>query len=433
MKLKLILFIYGLLLVVTSIFINNIILLISIFYIYALSIIFTYCRGTLSDPRILILGLFVFYSTFFPLRVYILEHSILPLDFDIILITLKYNFFALFVMTTVFNLVIKEQSKNKLKEFFIKNHKYDLHEEIIFYFLFSALIILSFMLANSGATSKIDLNSSSSVKGLSVFLFLMLTSATLMHVTRLEKNPIFDYKFQMFVILTIYFMLSTGERDIALRFLLLSLIIYYDKRQSASFILVISILVSIAFVVPILQSFKAILLTDVLVLKEFSFNMIFSNEFISAGRNFYALLFYGVEHDFNFFFNDIIRGLAPSFILPDDIVSTGAWFGREFRTENGFDGTSGWGFSLVAQGYLIGGSLGILFIMSLYSFVISALYNIRLKSIYWYVMYLLALASSIYVLRADFANFSSQVFKIGGLSMFYLFILSKLLNGKIKV
>ena len=154
--------------------------------------------------------------------------------------------------------------------------------------------------------------------------------------------------------------------------------------------------------------------------------LLLSNEFISASRNFYSLLLYGVEHNIYFLFNDIIRAFTPSILLPSlDIQSTGSWFNKIYRVENDFYGTSGWGFSIIGTGYLVGGWWGIILITSIYSFVLSILYNMRIKSVYWYVFYLLAFTTAIYVIRGDMANFLSQVFKIGGLSVFSLFIIHR--------
>ncbi len=154
--------------------------------------------------------------------------------------------------------------------------------------------------------------------------------------------------------------------------------------------------------------------------------LLLSNEFISASRNFYSLLLYGVEHNIYFLFNDIIRAFTPSILLPSlDIQSTGSWFNKIYRVENDFYGTSGWGFSIIGTGYLVGGVLGIILIISIYSFILSILYNMRVKSIYWYAFYLLAFTTAIYVIRGDMANFLSQTIKIGGLSVLSLFIMHR--------
>lgn len=83
---------------------------------------------------------------------------------------------------------------------------------------------------------------------------------------------------------------------------------------------------------------------------------------------------------------------------------------------------------MIGTGYLVGGWWGIILITSIFSFVLSILYNMRIKSIYWYVFYLLAFTTAIYVIRGDMANFLLQVFKIGCLSVLILYIAHQFLK-----
>jgi hypothetical protein len=205
-------------------------------------------------------------------------------------------------------------------------------------------------------------------------------------------------------------------------------LVFFDKNKKASFLVVILILLIIIFVIPISQAFKAVLLSGNINIGNIGLELILSNEFMSASRNMYSLLLYGVEHNISYFFNDILRAFTPSVLLEKfDISSTVAWFHNVYRIDNGFSGTSGWGFGLVAEGYLVGGMWGIALIISIYAFTIGKLYNMRYNSVYWYVFYLLSFVTSIYVIRADIANLLSQVFKIGGISVLLLYIAHKIM------
>jgi oligosaccharide repeat unit polymerase len=258
-----------------------------------------------------------------------------------------------------------------------------------------------------------------------------MTSIAIIRAIRLTTPIFFDIRLIAFFIFALFFMLLTGERDVFFRVIFISLLIYYDKKRNSNFFIVISLLIGVSIVVPISQSFKAILLSGEVNLNSIGLELILSNEFVSASRNFYSLLIFHVDHDISFFFNDILRAFIPSFFLKDlDINSTVSWYHNEFRMRNGFGGTSGWGFGLVAEGYLIGKTFGIFFIMSFYALVIGILYNIRYKSIYWYIFYLLSYVTAIYVIRADIANLLSQVFKIGGFSVLILYFSHKLIENK---
>ncbi len=87
-------------------------------------------------------------------------------------------------------------------------------------------------------------------------------------------------------------------------------------------------------IIPISQGFKVVLLSGTININKNGLELL-SNEFISASRNFYSLLLYGVEHNIYFLFNDIVRAFTPTILLPSiDIQSTGSWFNKIYRVEN---------------------------------------------------------------------------------------------------
>ncbi len=256
-----------------------------------------------------------------------------------------------------------------------------------------------------------------------------MTTIAIIRAIRLKSNFLLDYKLIFFLFLCLFYMLLTGERDIFFRIGFILLIIYFDKKQNATFLKALLIISLSVLIIPISQGFKAVFLSGTININKEGLELLLSNEFISASRNFYSLLLYGVEHNIYFLFNDIIRAFTPSILLPSiDIQSTGSWFNKIYRFENNFHGISGWGFSIIGTGYLVGGWWGIILITSIYSFVLSVLYNLRIKSIYWYAFYLLAFTTAIYVIRGDMANFLSQVFKIGCLSVLILYIAHQFLK-----
>lgn len=161
-----------------------------------------------------------------------------------------------------------------------------------------------------------------------------MTTIAIIRAIRLKSNFLLDYKLIFFLFLCLFYMLLTGERDIFFRIGFILLIIYFDKKQNATFLKALLILSLAVLIVPISQGFKAVLLSGTININKNGLELL-SNEFISASRNFYSLLLYGVEHNIYFLFNDIVRAFTPTILLPSiDIQSTGSWFNKIYRVEN---------------------------------------------------------------------------------------------------
>lgn len=161
-----------------------------------------------------------------------------------------------------------------------------------------------------------------------------MTTIAIIRAIRLKSNFLLDYKLIFFVFLCLFYMLLTGERDIFFRICFIILIIYFDKKQNATFLKALLIISLSVLIIPISQGFKVVLLSGTININKNGLELL-SNEFISASRNFYSLLLYGVEHNIYFLLNDIVRAFTPTILLPSiDIQSTGSWFNKIYRVEN---------------------------------------------------------------------------------------------------
>ncbi|WP_379865413.1 O-antigen polymerase [Marinobacter sp. M5B] len=406
---------------------NSIFLLLLLFYAYAALVIYLNNNGTLSDPRLLLVGFFTFYSTFFAIRVYITGYSVLRIDEYLVALSLKYQLFGLVIFVVSLNFILFSEKKVfHVDDFYLSRPRKSLSsssEKMFFGFLIPLVFLSFYFTFQSGANSKIEANQLNPIKVISDFIFWVLIAIAALRAIRLKAGLIKDLWLCLFTLTCFFYLIVTGERDIFFRLIFILLVVHFDKKRNASFLFLLSLMLSVALLVPVTQAFKAVLLSGNLSLKSFGLFSIFSNEFISAGRNFYSLVLFGVEHSAEYLGNDILRAFLPSPIAVDlGVQSTGSWFGSHYRVENDFSGSTGWGFTLIGQGYLVGGFIGIAIISFIYALIIGTLYNYRTVSIYWYVFYLFALATSIYILRADLANLLSQTLKIGGLTVFGLFI-----------
>jgi len=418
---KLSVFILGVCLLSFTFYFDDVVFIDFLFLLYVLAVAF-FCSGPfLTDPRGLFLLIFYVYSVFFSLQVIFVGYTKFGIDLEYLAASLRIQFFSAIVMVTVFNLIIKDDSffRNKSKVIFERYREFTfLKNSEVLYFLFIAPLIFYgfYLILESGASSKREyLDSATKVQAFAYFASVIMIAV---FGIRLVKIPIFRFDFLIFTIFCtgLMFLLFNGERDVLFKLVLVYLIVFFDKKRFPVLFPSFLIILFAIFIVPSSQYFKSFFLNGEINFSRVGLDLLFSNEFTSAGKNLYSLVYFGVEQKFSFFYSDIMRAFTPSFFFSEiDVQSSGAWFNNTFRVVNDFSGTSGWGFTIVGNGYLVGGYSGVFCIMTIYAFVLSVFYNIRFKNIYLYVFYLLLFLVAIYVIRADLANYFSQAFKISGL------------------
>lgn len=218
---------------------------------------------------------------------------------------------------------------------------------------------------------------------------------------------------------------ATGERDYMFRSILLVMLILFSVKYHAKFryyYLLGSVFILI-LVLPATQSAKAFLISSSVSGAVFEVENIWKTEFASAGRNLLYLMERGVnDYHGETFIWDVKRAL--NFIFPDQL-STGMWFNQTLRTFFGDEGTSGWGFSLVAEGYINFGLIGPPILFLFLGLLSSGMYSHAARSQLKFIFYLCSIPVIIYVLRADLANYISLIFKINGFIVLVFYIASK--------
>lgn len=390
---------------------------------YSVFICFLCSGRSILDPRSLFLIMLTVYSVWFPLQVIIFGYEgPLKLNLDILLESIRLQVFGIVVFVLICTTLINEDKVYKLKSGLFRGlalgGKELLSEKIVYWPILFVILISLLATMAGGYTSKREILDSGSVfKVVGELSFYVLLVIVTLHTLRSGRKLV-TYKSLIVIFVGLGYFLLLGERDIFFRVSILAVLILVDRKNIPVFLSALFIVFLAIIIVPLSQEFKAVFLSgDISVTKQ-GLDLVFSNEFISAGRNVYSLMYYGVDHSLSFLFNDVQRAFIPSILMPEtDIQSTGAWFDSVYRVTHNFSGTAGWGFTIIGQGYLIAGYWGVFIVMSIIAMVISLLYKRCYKSEYWYVFYLIALTTYIYIIRADFANLLSQVFKIGGLSV----------------
>lgn len=393
-------------------------------YVYTLLVVGVNCRNGAADPRVFPLAFMAVYFTFFPLRAVFFGSGNLPFDENVLLESLSLQSVAMATFVVVSNIVTIDSKQCRPFTFFDADFASKSSERVLFILVLPFVLVPVILIMKSGASSKREiLDSLSAVKILSDLALLVVTVLVFLRAARIGKGFYFDVFIGGYLGLCLFYVLLTGERDILFKVLFGFLIIYYDQRRSFGFFKMLAIFSSLILIVPVSQYFKGVLLTGQVAFDRDGWDLILYSEFMSASRNFYSLLYFDVEQDLSFLLSDISRAFIPSMIIGDtNVQSSVAWFESVFRADNGFSGSSGWGFTIVGFGYIVGGLIGIVAIMVFYAWLLGSLYNLRWRSIYWYAFYILALAAFVYVIRADLANLLSLLFKISGSAMILVYL-----------
>ncbi|KZY46032.1 hypothetical protein A3732_08340 [Oleiphilus sp. HI0050] len=424
---------YVLMLLAVSFLADNVVISVVCIVAFYLYILTNANDGTLSDPRSLFLGFFVLYSVVYPLRVEFTGLSLLPIERSLLVDTLNYHFIAMIMIFTVIS-IFRINQEDSRASFFSGNwggRNSTLTSELVLWVPLLSIVffgILTFI--TSGASSKRELVDGGggihAITEFSVLFAVLIFSFRAVRLVRVGKPLLRDIPILFFCCVMLLNMLASGERDILFRSLLMLFIIILDASRKATGKVVFSLIFGAFLLVPVSQAFKSVLLTGSINFNAAGLELLLSNEFMVAARNFYSLLYFDVEHSAFHLVTDLIRAIFPSFLLGEDITSTVVWFHNVFRVENGFPGSSGWGFGIIAQGYLVGGVGGVVFIGALLGGVLVLSYNRRFNSIYCYVFHVVVVMTSIYVMRADLTNLISQLVKVNGLFLALLYLFHKL-------
>ncbi|MCO7622419.1 MULTISPECIES: hypothetical protein [Pseudomonas] len=427
---KLLVFWFGVMALASIFLFESLVSIVAIIYLYVAVVVGVNCKNGAADPRVFPLSFMAVYFTFFPLRAYFFGAGNLPYDETVLIASLKLQFLAIFVFVSVSNIFISNARQENENLFSAACYKNTTSEQVLFVCVLPFVIVPVLMILNSGASSKREILAVFSfAKFISDFGLLVITVLVFFRAVRIGRLFYLDLGVLLYVLFCLFYVLLTGERDILFKVIFGFLIIYFDQRRSFSFVKMLGIFGGLVFVVPVSQYFKGVLLSGGVNFDRVGWDLILYSEFMSASRNFYSLLVFDAQQDLTFLIQDIMRAFVPSILVGDTgVQSSVSWFENVFRPEHGFEGTSGWGFTIVGFGYIVGGIGGIILIMTFYAWLLAVLYSYRWASLYWYSFYILALAAFVYVLRADLANLLSMLFKISGLSVLIIYFFHGLIK-----
>lgn len=121
-----------------------------------------------------------------------------------------------------------------------------------------------------------------------------------------------------------------------------------------------------------------------------------------------------------FSYTQVLKDIKRIFIGSTE--STLGWFNDKFFSYT----KTKYGFTLVGEGYVIGGILGIVVIFLIIGVLIRFLYHMSSKNIYYKTLYICSIPRIIYAIRADLTNIFSPILKHIILTLLVIFIVQKL-------
>lgn len=345
---------------------------------------------------------FCLYSVSYPLLCQIGIYSKYFYNKEIIF----YQLLAIFIVTIIIG-------TNKNKKLNIDNLQKDFStlgiiNKILYSFIIIAVFLGTLFVSNGGYTGKDDVYANGGffiniIFRLPLVLTIIYTIFVILYFHKINKLP---WKNIIIVGVSLLSLtLFSGERDFLFRFIMINLFIFWYIRK-INLKKIIVLLPALASIIPISAAFKYYFTRGVVYNQDLSIiNSFLAGEFESSAKNLQLLINN----------KDITEGiLGYQQILLDFIsvfdtsmISPSNWFNRTFYPWS----KSQYGFSLVGEGYVIGGTLGIVLLFVIIGLLIKMFYIRAHKNIYWISGYFYFITVVIYSFRGDLGTILSALIK----------------------
>jgi len=362
------------------------------FWLYSISYPILYCTGNLDAWLIKKAG--------YPDKVIFLEWAALSV-------------FLLIVSPSTLSYTLK-----KNKTFLLAK------ANIILYMVMYVIIIMAIIsISQSGYVHKSEIYASHNflyrIAFISIYLLLTFYVLMCLHY----KNNRWHIKLLTYATfaLTLQLSMYTGERDIFFTYLLLTIFILYlfgtIKKYHFLFLVPLGVLI-----LPISNIYKSFFLTHKSgnIFSAGFIKQFFDSEFRAASTNVQILLNNANHVKGVFSYDQIFKDIQRVFI--SNTESTLGWYNDLFFSYT----KTGYGFTLVGEGYVIDELLGIIVLFIIIGIFVRCLYQLANKNIYMKTLYIYSIPNVIYSIRADLTNIFSPILKHIILALVVIFIIQKL-------
>jgi len=222
-------------------------------------------------------------------------------------------------------------------------------------------------------------------------------------------------------------LLVVGERDVILKVAIGAIFFSHLFYKRVSKVKLIAIGAGLLILISMLQNLKSVFVkSGVTLVNEQPFiYQVLGGEFISASRNLNTLLINSDRWDF-FMGQTFLWDIQVAFFNGSN--STLGWFNRTFYPELVSRG-GGNGFTVVGEGYMNFGLIGVILVFAFIAFVLKFIYYKATNNVLWLVIYVAAVPIFVYLNRADLANLYAQVSKHIILPLLIIYLSKVFLEG----
>lgn len=290
-------------------------------------------------------------------------------------------------------------------------------------FLLFAVLLICVMLV-----SRLDIANKSELVNNQYFSFRIATYATRfatlfsgMYIVNTHKDTRLNSIVYLLGFAIVFFSLFTAERDAIFRYLLVIICALFTtdriNRKKIPLVLALGVII-----ILLMTYFKYFFVRGEVrdSYQEQSLIMNFlSSDFTAAGENMQVLLnnpWTKSVSNLSLMITDII---SP-FVLGLETFNIGTWFNDTF-----YFGSYSRAFTLLGQGYVMGGAFGVVILFGVVGFFVRYLYKKASKNIYWLSAYLFLIPTVVSSFRGSLNTIFVTMFRIAGFGLFsYLVIRS---------
>lgn len=228
------------------------------------------------------------------------------------------------------------------------------------------------------------------------------------------------------IIYTLGALMILGERDYLLRVFLGAVFLYHVLVKPISKKMIVAIASLVLLSIPLLGNMKNAAFGEREITQESSLiGEILGGEFITASRNLQNL----IAHE-NLLWT---RFNGETFLWDAKMIlfqgmSPGAWYNQVFFPHL-LNVGGGNGFTLVGEGYMNFGAIGVILLFSLLALFLKYLYKKTETSLVWLVIYISSIPIVIYSVRADFGTVLTQFSKHIVIPIVVIFVVRQVILG----
>jgi oligosaccharide repeat unit polymerase len=235
-------------------------------------------------------------------------------------------------------------------------------------------------------------------------VFLMLYAVNLTIQGLLEKKldmSLFLGTFGITGLITFF----SGERDLLIRFSVISLFVYHIVINKGKFTRkTLALGLGGLVLVPLLKKYKYFGLSGQTSAMSGSLVVdFFTSDFVSASKNMQTLLL-DVNAKGTFagatWLSTFVRLFGLDVFFSENVVSAANWYNMTYFPA----GRAGQGFTLVGDGYVNFGYAGIVILFLSLGMLVGFLFRRSRKGVYSFVYYVMSIPVFMYSVRADLAN-----------------------------